>query len=84
MDTVTDVISKVLGVSKERVKPEANFFDLGGNSANAVAVIVNLRKAGFSKVSIFLHLLAIITALLLYRLNNEKFLPYVGSFLPSP
>ena len=58
MDTVTDVISKVLGVSKDRVKPETNFFDLGGNSANAVAVIVNLRKAGFSKVSIFFALVS--------------------------
>ena len=56
MDVVINVIADVIGVSKDKVKPEANFYELGGNSTNAVTVVVNLRKAGFSKVRILKYL----------------------------
>ena len=58
MDVVINVIADVIGVSKNKVKPEANFYELGGNSTNAVTVVVNLRKAGSSKVRILKFLYA--------------------------
>ena len=50
MDAVLDVISEELGIFKEDVSLEDNFFELGGNSANAVSVVVKLRRAGYQKV----------------------------------
>ena len=50
VNAVTEVIANAIGVSKDKVKPEANFYELGGNSTNAVTVVVNLKKAGFNKV----------------------------------
>ena len=50
MDAVLDVISEELGIFKEDISLEDNFFELGGNSANAVSVVVKLRREGYQKV----------------------------------
>jgi len=48
-DTLFNVIGSVLGSSiRERISPESNFYQLGGNSLNSVFTISRLRNFGYS------------------------------------
>ena len=46
--TVISIFASSLGLRKDSISTKSRFFQLGGNSANAVATWLGLRKAGFT------------------------------------
>ena len=46
--TVISIFASSLGLRKDSISAKSRFFQLGGNSANAVATWLGLRKAGFT------------------------------------
>ena len=48
VETVISIFASSLGLRKDVISAKSRFFQLGGNSANAVATWLGLRKAGFT------------------------------------
>ncbi|MFK5977253.1 MAG: amino acid adenylation domain-containing protein, partial [Sulfurovum sp.] len=44
-DTILELFEEVLGISKEQISTDDNFFDLGGHSLNAIALVSKINKA---------------------------------------